>query len=115
LSEFYIILDPPIAKLHDNDIRKEGPDLPCQPGFASIWLKNEVDLDCQNEMPSHIFGFPKNDLTKQEVSHTIKSPFECDICKKLFTKSVSLSRHHRAHTGEKPFECIICEKGFGTY
>ncbi|KAK2723570.1 zinc finger protein 391-like isoform X2 [Artemia franciscana] len=104
--------DKAFATLHDNDASNEGPELPSQSSFESIWLKKEMDLDCQNEMPSHIFGIAENDVTKQEVSYTGKSPFECVICKKRFTTSASLSHHQRAHTREKPFECTKCEKTY---
>ncbi|KAK2722463.1 hypothetical protein QYM36_002862, partial [Artemia franciscana] len=45
-------------------------------------------------------------------SHTVKKPFECDICRKCFSRNSDLIVHQRTHTGEKPFKCDICEKKF---
>ncbi|KAK2723520.1 hypothetical protein QYM36_002004 [Artemia franciscana] len=98
--------------LCDNDDTKEGCDLPSQPGLATIWLKQEVDLNCQNEMQSQIYVFTESDVIKQEVLNSGKRLFECDMCKKWFTTSASLSRHQRTHTGEKPFGCNICKKTY---
>ncbi|XP_065572838.1 zinc finger protein 782-like isoform X2 [Artemia franciscana] len=96
----------------DNDMNKQEWGLPSMPGLARTCLKKEMNLNCQNEMPSHIYVFAENNVAKQEVFHTKEKPFECDICKKRFATGVILSCHQITHTGDRPFECDICERSF---
>lgn len=36
----------------------------------------------------------------------------CDVCKKTFSKTFSLTRHMLLHTGERPHKCVICLYAF---
>ncbi|XP_065571179.1 uncharacterized protein LOC136034038 [Artemia franciscana] len=65
----------PVATLYDNDSRKQGYGLPSIPGLTRICLKKETDLNCLNNMPSHIYPFAENDVAKQEVSYAGKKTF----------------------------------------
>ena len=44
--------------------------------------------------------------------HTGEKPFKCEICRREFKTSCTLTRHMRTHTGEKPFKCEMCRKEF---
>jgi len=114
LREFYIILVLPVTTSPDNDMSEQGRQIVdlSIPGLTEIWLKKEMDLNCQNEMPSHFYEFVENDSAKQEPSHTGKRPYECDIWEKHFVKSATLSCHKKNDSREKPFQCYICEKTF---
>ncbi len=45
-------------------------------------------------------------------SNLSKNRYECDVCKRVFTRLLSLNEHKYIHTNSKPFECIKCEKTF---
>ncbi|KAK2724014.1 hypothetical protein QYM36_002379 [Artemia franciscana] len=95
-----------------NDMSEQERGLISMPGLSSLCLKKEMNSNCQIEMASHIYLIEENDVGKQEASHALKDPFECDIGNKCFTTSVDVRNHERTHTGEKPFECDICQKTF---
>mmetsp|Transcript_12736 Transcript_12736/g.17792 ORF Transcript_12736/g.17792 Transcript_12736/m.17792 type:complete len:805 (+) Transcript_12736:96-2510(+) len=41
-------------------------------------------------------------------------PYECRVCKKLFSTNSHLNIHMRTHTGERPYPCVKCKKSFST-
>ena len=51
-------------------------------------------------------------LDKHKLVHTGEKPFECEICKKCFSRLGNLITHKRTHTGEKPYKCDVCDKCF---
>ncbi|CAB4013817.1 zinc finger 271-like [Paramuricea clavata] len=44
--------------------------------------------------------------------HGEKKCFDCDVCKKTFTKFASLVLHKRSHTDSQPYECDVCKRKF---
>ena len=80
------------------------------PGLITIYLKQEIDSDFQHEASD--FNQVIHDISDYKGSHCGEKPFECDICRKKFSRNSHLSRHQRIHTGEKPYTCDICMKKF---
>ncbi|KAK2724013.1 hypothetical protein QYM36_002378 [Artemia franciscana] len=68
-----------LAASSDNDRSEQERGLISMPGLSSLCLKKEMNSNCQIEMPSHIYLIEENDVGKQEASHALKDPFECDI------------------------------------
>lgn len=48
-------------------------------------------------------------LNQREIEET---RFTCHLCKKNFTRNISLKGHLDSHSGIKPFACPECEKAF---
>lgn len=48
---------------------------------------------------------PKRNVSNSGEKH-------CDVCKKTFSKTFSLTRHMLLHTGERPHKCGICQYAF---
>ncbi len=44
--------------------------------------------------------------------HTGFRPFECDVCKRRFTRRETLLSHTKSHLDIRPYSCCICNKTF---
>ncbi|KAM3955047.1 zinc finger and BTB domain-containing protein 41-like [Aphomia sociella] len=45
---------------------------------------------------------------------TIKTPYMCELCGKIFKYRALMNYHRGTHTGERPFVCNVCGKAFQT-
>ncbi|KAF2113754.1 fungal-specific transcription factor domain-containing protein [Lophiotrema nucula] len=52
------------------------------------------------------------DFALPEPSTEAERLFQCNTCKRSFTRADHLTRHVRSHTRQKPYVCPICTKGF---
>jgi len=43
-----------------------------------------------------------------------EKPYECSLCQKRFSTTISLKTHSYTHTGERPHRCPQCPKTFAT-
>ena len=46
----------------------------------------------------------------QRRRKTTKEERVCGICSRSFNKAEHLARHIRSHTKEKPYQCQVCKK-----
>jgi len=57
--------------------------------------------------------FTKIEILKRHIkTHMKEKEFKCSYCTKTFDRRDVLNDHVRNHTGEKPFECPTCKKKF---
>jgi len=75
-----------------------------------------VTLGKTEEVQTFSFEDEKFALMEEEDDETEDSglikPFECELCKKQFTKIEILKRHIKTHMKEKEFKCSYCPKTF---
>jgi len=57
--------------------------------------------------------FTKIEILKRHIkTHLKDKEFKCTYCTKTFDRRDVLNDHVRNHTGEKPFQCTVCSKKF---
>jgi len=57
--------------------------------------------------------FTKIEILKRHIkTHMKEKEFKCSYCTKTFDRRDVLNDHVRNHTGEKPFQCTTCNKKF---
>jgi len=57
--------------------------------------------------------FTKIEILKRHIkTHLKDKEFKCTYCTKTFDRRDVLNDHVRNHTGEKPFQCTVCNKKF---
>ena len=54
--------------------------------------------------------FPESETS--ELKQSQKGTFQCDLCKKLFTRKDNLRSHMRTHNEVPQFDCTVCGKAF---
>jgi KRAB domain-containing zinc finger protein len=51
-------------------------------------------------------------VAEHKTTHTGEKPFQCDVCKKKFSRSCHLSDHKKIHARDEPYQCDICSIRF---
>lgn len=54
----------------------------------------------------------EQNLTARTRAHTVKQPYQCQICKTRFTRQCNLNTHMKKHGGMFAYQCSICRRGF---
>ncbi|XP_055371566.1 zinc finger protein 91-like [Condylostylus longicornis] len=80
-------------------------------GKLNIEIKNETKT-AQDIVKSMVIK-SKNKIPRIKVKPNSNGKYECDVCKKDFTRSAHLTRHKLLHSGDpKPYSCTMCSKSF---
>jgi len=80
-----------------------------------IEVTNHENIGKTEEVQTFSFEDDKFALMEEEEDEEdngLIKPFECELCKKQFTKIEILKRHIKTHMKEKEFKCSYCTKTF---
>jgi len=77
-----------------------------------IEVTNHEIIGQNEEVQTFTFEDDKFSLMEEEHDDGLIKPFECELCKKQFTKIEILKRHIKTHMKEKEFKCSYCTKTF---
>jgi len=86
--------------------------------FGLIEVQEEEDDDESGAVKPFECELCKKQFTKIEIlkrhikTHLKDKEFKCTYCTKTFDRRDVLNDHVRNHTGEKPFQCTVCNKKF---
>lgn len=86
--------------------------------FALMEEEEEDELDDGSLIKPFECELCKKQFTKIEIlkrhikTHMKEKEFKCSYCTKTFDRRDVLNDHVRNHTGEKPFQCTTCNKKF---
>ncbi|GFS80835.1 gastrula zinc finger protein XlCGF57.1 [Trichonephila clavipes] len=91
---------------------------------CTVWDKFLLENDPEQHMYTHneVKSFQcdvckktfskQNSLTRHMLTHYKEKPFQCNVFGKQFFQKGNLKVHMRTHTGEKPFQCVVCDERF---
>merc|ERR1712106_214884 len=80
-----------------------------------IEVTNHENIGKTEEVQTFSFEddkFAMMEEEEDEEDNGLIKPFECELCKKQFTKIEILKRHIKTHMKEKEFKCSYCTKTF---
>ena len=85
-----------------DQIQYQSPQIQCE----------DLDTNIQDKEPDTASKSMNSIENLQSNVQTNEKSFQCEICKKCFSRSAYLKVHERIHPGEKPYQCKLCLKRF---
>lgn len=82
---------------------------------SHFYIKRFISADIHQvstPLAQNMQDMEPSDSSQNPLIHANVKPYECEMCKKKFTRKGSLSKHMVTHLGGKLYECEICGKNF---
>ncbi|XP_065584002.1 zinc finger and SCAN domain-containing protein 2-like isoform X3 [Artemia franciscana] len=119
--------DPAVISLCNKNLSREGNGIFSMPSLTSLYLKQEINANCEHEAQSDLQlnydydlfdenGAQENlnllNISQNKRTHLGGKAIESQVCETNFISSSALSEHQRTHTEKKPFLCQVCNESF---
>ncbi|XP_022915192.1 zinc finger protein 423 homolog isoform X2 [Onthophagus taurus] len=106
-------------KNEEEDEESEGSELGClddeDDGSGSV-NGRASSPSSSNSSPVSCRSFGLSDATDVEETYTVgataTTPYECNVCKRAFSRSSVLGKHLQVHTDQLQFSCPYCRRLF---